>query len=373
MIIWLCAIGCGVVFAGTDEDKISAFHLSFVPPLSTHGVQAGEYTNRVSFNILAGVSKNEKAFTFGGLANWIGRDAQGVQFAGLGNYTGHNAAGFQFAGLSNYVGNKGEGMLFAGLMNLVGSSYEGVQFAGLFNKAKTVEGIQFGGLGNYVENGGEGIQFAGLMNLVGSSYEGVQFAGLFNKSGDLSGCQFAGLVNMAKNVSGVQFSGLVNIAESSNYPIGIINIIKNGEKAVAFTYDETGSLLLTFRSGGRVTYGIIGAGYNHKTSGNVFTMEAGLGAHINCLPWLRINNEIKATSIGSTSENPAFKASYALLPAFKFMPHFEIFAGPTLNFLNAKDELGEDLFPSRSLWKHQGETRSSSLYVGYQFGVQYIF
>lgn len=287
--------------------------------------------------------------------NLVGNSYEGVQFAGLLNKAS-TIKGLQFGGLGNYVKDSGDGLQFAGLLNLAGNDYRGLQFAGLVNKSDNMSGLQFAGLGN-----------------VAGNVRGGQFAGLFNKSGDVSGAQFAGLVNIAKNVSGAQFAGLVNIAESSNYPIGIVNIIKNGEKAVAFTYDETGSLLLAFRSGGRVTYGIIGAGYNHKTSGNVFTMEAGLGAHINCLSWLRVNNEIKATSIGSTSENPAFKASYALLPAFKFMPHFEVFAGPTLNFLNAKDEVSGDLFPSRSLWKHQGETRRSSLYVGYQFGVQYIF
>lgn len=47
----------------------------------------------------------------------------------------------------------------------------------------------------------------------------------------MKGVQFAGLVNVAEEVTGVQFAALVNVAEESDFPIGIINIIKEGEKA----------------------------------------------------------------------------------------------------------------------------------------------
>lgn len=315
----LFLMGVFTLFSVTAQDKHTTFHLSFVPPLSTNGIKAYEYSNEASFNLLAGISRNEENFSFAGLSNVITNDAKG----------------FQFAGLSNFIGNNGGGMLFSGLANITKGSYSGFQFAGL---------------GNIVKN-------------------------------DISGFQFAGLINKAKNVNGVQFAGIINIAENSDFPIGLINIIKNGEKGIAVTYNELGSTMVTFRSGGKVTYGIIGFGYNHKVSNRAYTVEAGLGAHINCLSWLRINNELKVSSFGysnnpfiadSKLSNPVFHVNYSLMPAFRISRHFELFGGPSINYINARNTDSE-LMPNHSIWEKIGSTRLQQIYVGYQVGVQYIF
>ena len=314
----LFLMGVFTLFSATAQDKYTTFHLSFVPPLSTNGIKAYEYSNGASLNLLAGISRNEENFSFAGLSNVITNDAKG----------------FQFAGLSNFIGNNGGGMLFSGLANITKGSYSGFQFAGLINIAKNINGFQF-----------------------------------------------AGLINKAKNVNGVQFAGIINIAENSDFPIGLINIIKNGEKGIAVTYNELGSTMVTFRSGGKVTYGIIGVGYNHKVSNRAYTVEAGLGAHINCLSWLRINNELKVASFGysnnpfiadSKLSNPVFHVNYSLMPAFRISRHFELFGGPSINYVNARNTDSE-LMPNHSIWKQSGSTRLQQIYVGYQVGVQYIF
>lgn len=314
----LFLMGVFTLFSATAQDKYTTFHLSFVPPLSTNGIKAYEYSNGASFNLLAGISRNEENFSFAGLSNVITNDAKG----------------FQFAGLSNFIGNNGKGVSFSGLANITKGSYSGFQFAGIINIAKNVNGFQF-----------------------------------------------AGLINRAKNVNGVQFAGIINIAENSDFPIGLINIIKNGEKGIAVTYNELGSTMVTFRSGGKVTYGIIGVGYNHKVSSRAYTVEAGLGAHINCLSWLRINNELKIASFGysnnpfitdSNLSNPVFHVNYSLMPAFRISRHFELFGGPSINYINARNTDSE-LMPNHSIWKQSSSTRLQQIYVGYQVGVQYIF
>lgn len=313
-----CAASCVATFSQTVDSKKTAFQLSFFPPLSTNGAYSYEYTNGVSFNILAGFSNNEEAFAFAGLANVVLNDAKG----------------FQFAGLTNYAGN-----------------------------------------------GGQGMQLSGLANITKNEYKGFQFAGVINLARDVTGFQFAGLVNKARNVEGVQFAGFINIAEHSDYPIGFINLIKDGEKSMAITYNELGSTMITFRSGGDVTYGIIGVGYNHRSKGRMYTTEAGLGAHINCLPWLRINNEIKLSSFGyannpfifdEETNTPAFHGNYSILPAFKVARHFELFGGPSLNYLNAS-QTNSSLAPNHSLWKKESASRYQRIYIGYQAGVQYVF
>lgn len=357
-------------FAQSDTNKRSAFHLSFFPPLSTHGSLAAEYTNQVSFNILAGVSKNEGAFTFGGLANIVYNNTSGLQFAGLSNYTGNNGRGMMFAGLANLVGNTYEGLLFSGLINTT-KGMKGFQFGGLGNFSGDLKGFQFGGLGNTAKNV-DGFQFGGLGSIA-QDVDGVQFGGLGNIADDVKGFQFGGLFNVAQKVSGVQFAGLINIAESSDYPLALLNIIKNGEYALGVTYNEIGSVMLTLRTGGRVTYGILGIGYNHKTNDNGITIEGGYGIHINITEWLRVNNEIKGGSNSSFSSKSTFYTNYALMPAFRLTPHFEIFGGPSINYLQSDDPDNKKIFPKHSLWKKYIDSRLQQIYIGYQVGVQYIF
>jgi hypothetical protein len=85
--------------------------------------------------------------------------------------------------------------------------------AGFANVAREVTGPQFAGFSNVARN------------IVGS-----QFSGFINTAEDVKGSQFAGFINVARKVSGVQVSGFINVADSSDYPLGIINIIRNGEK-----------------------------------------------------------------------------------------------------------------------------------------------
>ncbi|MDR1557984.1 MAG: hypothetical protein LBS88_13290 [Tannerellaceae bacterium] len=309
LILILCTVICTGGFSQTGESKQRGFQFSFIYPVSTNGISAPEYTNTVSFNMLTGISENEKAFTFGGLVNIIRRDAYGLQFAGL----------------YNHIGNNGKGLLFSGL-----ASY------------------------------------------AGKNYTGLQFSGLANISGDISGLQFAGLVNIAKDVKGVQFAGLVNVADNSDYPIGIVNLIKNGEKGIAVTYNETGSMLLSFRSGGRVTYGIIGYGYNHRAGKKSWVVEGGLGMHINCSPHFRINNEIKTENLIS-SENTTFKTGYHLSAAYKFIPQIEVFAGPDISYLYSNDTDNAAMFPRRALWKKHDSSELQQIYIGYQLGIMYLF
>lgn len=313
-VVVLFAFACNLAFAQVGDNKRSSFQLSFISPVGTNGKHSAEYTNRYSLNLLVGISKNEEQLTLGGLSNIILNDAKGVQIAGL----------------SNYVGNRGEGVQWAGLANM--------------NKGK---------------------------------FHGLQVAGLFNTAADVSGVQIGGLLNIAINVKGVQLAGLVNIAENSDVPIGLINIIKNGEIGIAITYDGIGNTIASFRSGGRYTYGILGVGYNHKIKKNGLVVEAGLGAHIPVVKWFRINNELKATTIGryndDESDKLVFNAGYSLLPAFRIGRHFELFGGTSINYMETKNKNAGNVFPNHSLWEGDNSAKLQQVYIGYQVGAQFIF
>lgn len=293
-----------------NQGKYVPFHFSFMPPLSSNGINASQYTNGASFSILAGMSANERNFTFASISNVIANEARGLQFAGI----------------SNYIGKQGQGVAFAGITNIAKGTYKGVQLAGLLNTSK-----------------------------------------------DITGLQFAGLLNIAGKVRGVQFAGLLNIAEESDCPIGLVNIVKRGEMGIALTYDILGNGIVSFRSGGKYTYGIIGFGYNHKLSGDNKTVaEAGYGVHIPCYSWFQINNEFKVTST-ATSDKPFLNASYSLLPSFKIKKHYNIFGGASLNYSTTTEMDNQTLFPQNNLWKKQTDSRLQQLFIGYLVGIQYIF
>lgn len=280
-----------------------------------------------SVNII-GVSKNKKSLALGGLGNVVSEKAYGLQIGGLYNHVGDIGRGVAIAGLANttlgsyygvqlgglwnYTSHDTKGVMIGGLGNWVNSDFDGLQLGGLANITRDARAIQVAGLTN-ISKGLYGIQISGLTNISQDAY-GLQLAGLFNVSHDLYGMQLAGLFNCAKDVYGLQFSGLVNVAkrargvqfatilnvaEESDFPIGLINIIKQGDKGVALTYDILGNAVMSFRSGGKYTYGILGVGCNAQIEERQ-VVEAGYGLQIPVCRWLDVNNEFKATTMGYT-------------------------------------------------------------------------
>ena len=321
----------------------SPFQFSFAGPLSTNGKNAGEYTNGVSVNLLLGLSKNENNFALAGLSNVVSGYARGMQIAGV----------------SNHIGGEGKGVAMAGVANTVAGSYKGVLLSGIWNKS---------------DSGSVGVEIGGMWNFTKGHFSGLQFAGLLNIAGDIDGVQFAGLVNKAGNVNGVQFAALVNIAETSDCPIGLVNIISNGEMGVALTYDLLGNAVLSFRSGGRYTYGILGLGFNHKIkSGDKTVAEAGYGVHIPITGWLQLNNEVKVTSVGAMSEASSMNVGYLLAPSFKLWKHCNFFGGASINYFASNSAIAWDMLPDSYIWSKKHDEGARRVYIGFQAGLQYLF
>lgn len=366
----LCIIGMGTVSSQTDEDRKSSFQFTFLTPLGTNGKYSSQYTNDYSVNLLVGVSKNENKFAFAGLGNVILNNAGGVQLAGFFNYIGNDANGVQLAGFANYIGNNGSGVALSGFLNR-SKTYNGIQISGFANIANDVNGIQISGFANKSDNL-NGFQITGFGN-ISKQVNGFQIAGFANIANDVNGFQIAGFVNRAKHVNGFQVAGFLNIADHNDYPLGLVNIIKDGEYSIGVSYNEIGSTLLSFRSGGRVLYGIVGAGYNHKAVDGAFATQAGVGAHANISPKFRINTELKGEFITSFSDDETYKQGLSVMPAYKFSPHFEIFGGPSINYMHSKDMEHRDLFPSGRIWRKFSDSKLQQVYVGFEIGTQVVF
>ncbi len=139
-ILWLiCTIllfFCFLIISSAQEIKPRPAHVGFIYPLSTNGTDAPECTNRFSFHILSGVSRNETSFCLSGISSVVRQDASGVMISGI----------------TNVVGNHSEGVQVAGILNMTRKEAEGAQVAGLANISGDIQGAQVAGFGNISRN-----------------------------------------------------------------------------------------------------------------------------------------------------------------------------------------------------------------------------
>lgn len=350
----------GFLFTGlpswAQSSGSTKIHFGLIYPISSNGANAPRDTNNISIHLLAGVSSVENGPSFAGLSNIVHHHAYGPQFAGFSNHVGGKAVGPLFAGFTNIYG-EGKSAAFAGFANIARGEVKGSQFAGFANISKKLKGAQFAGFANIATDG-----------------SASQFAGFINVAKDVKGTQISGFINVAKKVKGAQIAGFINIADSSDCPIGILNFVKNGEKSLGLSIDETQTTMLTFRSGGKVLYGILGIGYNLKNSSEVYAAEAGLGAHIFPSNKFRINVEITAGTLENFKAGEYFKSSFKVLPALKLGKHLEIFGGPSFNYTSTNTTEGK-LLHKQSLhsWQNKWSDHLQRLYIGYGGGINFIF
>jgi hypothetical protein len=321
-------------FAQSNKDKIN---IGLVYPLSSNWKDAPNDTNKFSLNLIAGVSAAERGLTLGGISNIVR----------------HNTTGLQIAGFSNHVGETANGTMIAGFLNTYGTG-KNFAIAGFGNLAKT----------------GSGTQIAGFMNM-GGNVSGVQVAGFTNIAGTVRGSQIAGFLNIAKKVKGVQIAGFVNIADSADYQIGIINISKNGEKSLGVMIDENQTTLITFRSGGKLIYGILGVGYNFDNKNQKYAWQAGLGVHLINAGIFRLNTELTQNGLESFKRGTYLRPAIALLPSIRLANHIDIFAGPSFNYVTTNTTEGRNMHDKyTSSWGGNNGSDFHGFYFGYSAGVQ---
>ena len=389
LLFLLCALLSFNVFS--QEKKFRPAQINFGFPLSTINVKkAKEYTNGFSINLLVGISKNERSLALAGIGNVIANNATGLQIASVFNHIGNNGygiavtgvsntvmqsyKGIQIAGVANYSGS-GVGMQIAGVTNINNGDNIGAQISGVANiNNGAAMGLQISGVANINNGAAMGLQISGVTNINNGSFIGLQLSSVANIAGDVKGMQLSAVMNKAKKVKGVQFATLLNIAEESNFPIAFINIIKNGKMGVSLSYDILNNIVLSFRSGGKYSYGILGVGYNNKVKdGSKVVAEAGYGIHIPVTNWFEINNEFKATSMRFSNDKTCSNASYLLAPSFTFLNHFNVFGGASFNYLYSNYVNSEDLFPNKCLWEKDNSDNKQRMFIGYQIGLQYVF
>jgi hypothetical protein len=315
----------------------SPYQISLIPGLSTHGMFNSQIINHGSLNLIGGYTAGVDGMELAGVFNINQKDVRSLQMAGVFNLVGQNARGLQLAGVSNTVLEDVSGVQIAGVKNWTGNS-KGVQIAGVFN--------------------------------ISERSQGLQLAGCLNRSSEETGSQISGVVNIGGKVKGIQIAGILNVADSSDYPIGLINIIKNGRKSIAVGTDESGSANFTFRSGGRVLYGLTGIGFYLTDHELPYAFDAGIGAHFVDGKTFSFHAELVNRISTDFKDRTQPRLSLKLLPELHMGDHFSIFAGPSLSFTYPeRKDAGIEKIPGWVL--HENKSNGKALHIGLTGGLMY--
>ena len=389
------------VLAGSqeeDEEKQRLAQLTFITPLGTNGKESSITTNKISLNMLIGVSGGLKGFELGGLHNTVMGDVRGAQFAGLGNVTTGMTKGLQFGGLYNINLNLTNGMQVAGITNVIHGPSRGVHFGGISNYVSGESwAFQAGGIANVAPAGNHGMQMAGISNVNGRQGEGSQIAGIANVHyGKSAGFQAAGLVNIATNgTDGMQLAGLVNYTRRLNgfqlglinvadtvekgVPLGLFSIVKNGYYAFEIEANDAFWINATYKMGVPKLYNIFTVGFKQENGNEMWGVGLGLGSLIPVGDHWGLNVDLTATHI---NENEWWTDELNLLNRLKLNAWFDLgplqlYGGPSLNVYvsNLKDAEGNPggslINPEFSfLDETSGKTRTL-IYPGFNLGIRF--
>lgn len=240
------------------------FQFSLVPGLGSHGRMGAQVVNKFSLNVVGGYTAGVNGFELGSLFNIVKQDMRYVQIAGFFNIVGGEANGLQIAGLYNSLRGDMKGLQIGGLFNIDQKDLTGIQIGGLYNQARHVRGLGIAGVGNWTKG----------------NNKGVAIGGLFNRTGTMKGLQIAGLLNRNKAFTGLQVA-VVNIADTNKgYSIGLVNISKTGYHKAALSFDETQTLMLSYKSGNPKLYSVLGLGTQLNPEQKAFALGYGLGSDL---------------------------------------------------------------------------------------------
>ncbi|MES2061919.1 MAG: hypothetical protein V4456_08370 [Bacteroidota bacterium] len=348
---------------------LSPYQISLTPGLSSHGMYSSQVIDHISLNLWGGYTAGVQGVELAGIFNINRTNVGFLQAAGLFNIVGGNTYGVQLAGLYNQVFNNASGFQAAGALNKTHTFSGGVQLAALGNITDHISGVQIAGLYNKT-NTLNGMQFSGFINRTHSA-KGLQLTTLLNSSKEKIGSQIAGVANIASKVNGVQIAGLFNMADSSDYPIALLNFIKNGKKTIAISTDEFLFTHVDFRSGGRVFYGLIGGGYKFTNEPLKYAVDAGFGVHVKNGTFFTMDAEyVYRATFGD--KNKSYKGnSLKLLPGFKLNRTLQLFAGPSFN-LTSFDKENSVNIPGWELSRHTGDPNITVMHVGITGGLQIV-
>jgi hypothetical protein len=338
------------------------------------GIQASGLLNIAGMDVQGAEIAGMEMFGFqmASIANIAGANVSGLQFGGVFNMAGGNVNGGQASSVFNTAWGDVRGLQFGGLFNMAGGNIRGLQMAGIFDSAGgDVSGLQVSGIFGYAGGNFQGAQVSGIASYTHGDFFGLEFAGMFNYAGESFRGVQAGLVNIAAaDMRGLQFGlynqgggdvqiGLVNISDNeSSFPIGIVNIVKDGILSPVLWYDSMNFANIGLKSGSKHIYTLVSAGTRSAGSkfgadrnrdDSILVYRVGLGIEIplgpvfidfDVLTGNIFNNNISAEKRALSDAEDRFDASSTqivqirLSLGFEIFDHVSAFVGVSYDYLN---------------------------------------
>ncbi len=335
-----------------DSTRVAPFHLSFITPLGTNGLESWNTTNNFSVNLFAGFSGGLNGVEFAGFANALKGDMRGIQIAGFCNNTFGVAEGAEIAGFWNYNHREVKGFQASGFVNFALGYVNGFQASGFANYADgasfgqysgfanlstgDVSGVQASGFANISTGDVKGIQGSGFANLTAGDQKGVQASGFTNiVTGEMKGVQASGFFNYTKKLNGVQV-GVFNYADTvdSGIPIGVFSFVRDGYLALEIGGNESLYGTLSLKTGVKRFYNIISVGGMIRQDRLMWGWGYGVGTQLALAK--RADMSLEAMSY-HLNEDAWYTGHINLLNrmnltvSYDVNQMFSVYAGPALN------------------------------------------
>lgn len=368
-------------FAQEEEKEMrkSMFHLSFITPMGTNGLDSWNTTNVVSVNIFAGFSGGLQGIEMAGFANGLKGDMEGIQIAGFCNNTFGEAEGLEIAGFYNYNHKNVKGMQIAGFTNLALGDVEGAQISGFANHSQGSSTTQIAGFSNTSMGDKGGMQIAGFANFGRGEGIGGQVAGFANvNTGYIKGIQVAGFVNYAKKITGVQVAPF-NIADTleNGIAVGVWSIVKNGYKAIQIGGNESLYGEISFKSGVRRFYNIISVGASMQNNQIKWGWGYGVGTIMGISNRLDLSLEAMTYHLNEDSwwsNNSNLLNRLNLTASYQITDTFSVYAGPAWNVwvtdTRSSSPAMEPTFNDWTVFERTYDNSKVSMYPGLNMGVR---
>lgn len=380
----------------------SPFHLGFIYPLSTNGLQAGRTVNTLSFHVLAGYAAGLDGAEFSALGNIENNFVSGAQFAGFFNLVRRRVNGLQAAGFVNANGGDTRGAQLSGFVNVGAGTVDGLQAAGFVNVATGRQrGWQLSGFVNLLADSLRGVQGTGFVNVATGNVRGAQLSGFVNythhlrglqatgfvnvASGDVRGVQIAGFINYAHHVKGTQI-GLLNIADSiDGVPIGLLSIVrKNGYRRLEVWYGDALQANVAFKIGVPKFYSMLVVGTQFPDTDFRWGIGYGAGTLLPITSAFSMNIDLFAMQVRENNqalfESHALNLLNTLRLGFNLhlAKHFTLWAAPTFNVMvseyQAPDSqtIGSTIAPSWTNYNRTFNGRTNvKMWPGFQVGLRF--
>ena len=360
IVLMLCT---ALLFAQEEKLRFRPFQLSFGYPLGTNGLNAFQYTNGFSFNMIYGMN--------GGL--------DGVEIGSVFNYIHHNANGVQIAGVFNMVRKQSNGIFISGATNLHLSSVKGASISGALNlSAGHSDGLFIAGGTNIHLRTMDGVAIAGGVNIGMGDAEGFTVAPVNLFFQDYFGVQI-GVVNIAGGLNGLQL-GVVNYVGKDNdaLPIGLVSIVKDGYYEVEFTSNELSFLNVSYKMGVKKFYNTFNAAYSTHGDRKIFRYGIGLGMSRPVGYKQSVSIEAGTDQvITNWNWNGAFSMINKLSLDYRLRlgKNFALVAGPSLNVYTTNEkidgEYGTINIP-KTIYEYEWANTKLFSWFGWKLGFSYL-